>query len=167
MDVPRGKYTDMFLPRYEMSPGSLPSGRPVRPNSRRRPPATSRSNPKPMSTRPKSFMALFYGEGRSGAGLEKSRAKAHSLRRRCFSAGLKSSSPLLKQGAPTKLLSAGVSFRLRFQYVNCAARDADLLYLVHDLGEKIHSAVQSSLRAVVRRNSPKSGQTEASCTRVR
>src|ERR1700744_5171824 len=61
MDVPRGKYTDMFLPRYEMSPGSLPSGRPVRPNSSSKPPATSRSNPKPMSTRPKSVMAPFSG----------------------------------------------------------------------------------------------------------
>jgi len=39
---------------------------------------------------------------RFSAGLEKSRAKAHPLEMKRFPAGLKSSFPLLKQGAPTK-----------------------------------------------------------------
>jgi hypothetical protein len=38
---------------------------------------------------------------RFSAGFEKSRAKARLFGMNCFSAGLKSSSPLLKQGAPT------------------------------------------------------------------
>ncbi len=38
---------------------------------------------------------------RFSAGLEKSRAKARPFEMNCFSAGLKSSYPLLKQGAPT------------------------------------------------------------------
>ena len=39
---------------------------------------------------------------RFSAGLERSRAKARPFGMNCFSAGLKSSSPLLKQGAPTR-----------------------------------------------------------------
>jgi hypothetical protein len=38
---------------------------------------------------------------RFSAGFERSRAKAHPLEKARFSAGLKSSYPLLKQGAPT------------------------------------------------------------------
>jgi hypothetical protein len=41
---------------------------------------------------------------------EKSRAKAHPLDRDLSSAGLKSSSPLLKQGAPTKRMAARPTF---------------------------------------------------------
>jgi hypothetical protein len=59
IEVPKGMYTEKLLPRYEMSPGSLPSGMPVRPSSRSKPPPISSNNPKPTSSRPKSFMLSF------------------------------------------------------------------------------------------------------------
>src|ERR1700678_785283 len=45
-----------------MSPGSLPSGKPIRPRSSSNPPATSSTSPNPIRSRPRSFMLLFYGE---------------------------------------------------------------------------------------------------------